>query len=374
VTSLRCIPRVLNRFIVVLALLGIQTTSAISYTVQVVALSDQQAALELQRRLHQEGYPVYLVTFQTETGMVYRLRVGAFSNRAAALQFATAMQQLEGTTPAPALAEGIPAGLIPLEPELLAAYPYEPDYVTVDVLPWADTRVIRFQGLFEEAPFEAEYRVLNQELSRLPFKAWRAAPVAGAAGELYRVRNFPLWPANWDTLEEDALADHETSVLGTLAQSLDPDVESLRGFRFFLSGSGVPHLVVAERVSLATSEAQRLNAVGNPRRGYGEAGPALTWFNDREPEGFPADLPPALFDPISLLGRNPRRSVLPPVETLQLQGNGWRAAPDGRFTRLYMEESSRSWRAVAGYPLWVYEDFLLVFEAGELFLYSLNVR
>lgn len=373
-TSLRLKPHVLNWFVVMLILGCLPTASAISYTVQVMALSDQQAALDLQRRLHQEGYPVYLLSFQTETGTVYRLRVGSFANRGAALQFATAMQQFDGTTPAPALAEGIPPGLMPLEPELLAAYPYEPDHVTMKVLPWADTRVFRFQGSFEEAPFEAEYRILTQELSRMPFNAWRATPVNNKPGEFFRVRNFNLWPWDWAELDEEALEEHETDRLTILAQSLEPDVESLRGFRFFLPGSGVPHLVLAEKVTLATSDTRRLNAVGNPRRGYGEAGPALTWFNDREPEGFPVAIPEAVFNAVSVLGRHPRSSTLPAVERLELTGNGWRAVPDGRFTRIHLEDGARSWRAVAGYPVWAYEDFLLVFEAGELILYSFNAR
>jgi SPOR domain len=112
---------------------------AISYTVQVVAFSDEPRAKRAQAELAEQGYPAYLLLVPTAQGQVYRIRVGAFANRAAAALFATAMPSVEGSTPSPALAEGgVPQGFIPLEPALLGQY----DLATtlVQVFPWPVTQ------------------------------------------------------------------------------------------------------------------------------------------------------------------------------------------------------------------------------------------
>jgi SPOR domain len=108
---------------------------AISYTVQVVAFSDEPRARRVQSELASQGYPAYLIAVPTAQGQVYRIRVGAFANRAAAALFAQTMPSVEGSTPSPALAEGgVPPGLIPLAPSLLGQY----DLTTtlVQVFPW----------------------------------------------------------------------------------------------------------------------------------------------------------------------------------------------------------------------------------------------
>jgi hypothetical protein len=110
-------------------------TQAISYTVQVVAFSDEPRARRVQSELAGQGYPAYLIAVPTAQGQVYRIRVGAFANRAAAALFAQTMPSVEGSTPSPALAEGgVPPGLIPLAPALLGQY----DLTTtlVQVFPW----------------------------------------------------------------------------------------------------------------------------------------------------------------------------------------------------------------------------------------------
>jgi hypothetical protein len=113
---------------------------AISYTVQVVAFSDEPRARRVQSELASQGYPAYLIAVPTAQGQVYRIRVGAFANRAAAALFAQTMPSVEGSTPSPALAEGgVPPGLIPLAPALLGQY----DVTTtlVQVFPWPTTDV-----------------------------------------------------------------------------------------------------------------------------------------------------------------------------------------------------------------------------------------
>jgi SPOR domain len=108
---------------------------AISYTVQVVAFSDEPRARRVQTELSSQGYPAYLLAVPTAQGQVYRIRVGAFANRAAAALFAEAMPSVEGSTPSPALAEGgVPPGLIPFEPALLGQY--DLSTTLVQVFPW----------------------------------------------------------------------------------------------------------------------------------------------------------------------------------------------------------------------------------------------
>jgi SPOR domain len=123
------------RVVVWLFLFCLTPVWAISYTVQVVAFSDEPRARRVQTELSSQGYPAYLLAVPTAQGQVYRIRVGAFANRAAAALFAEAMPSVEGSTPSPALAEGgVPPGLIPFEPALLGQY----DLTTtlVQVFPW----------------------------------------------------------------------------------------------------------------------------------------------------------------------------------------------------------------------------------------------
>jgi hypothetical protein len=111
---------------------------AISYTVQVVAFSDEPRARRVQSELAGQGYPAYLINVPTAQGQVYRIRVGAFANRAAAALFAQTMPSVEGSTPSPALAEGgVPPGLIPLAPALLGQY--DLTTMSVQVFPWPAT-------------------------------------------------------------------------------------------------------------------------------------------------------------------------------------------------------------------------------------------
>ena len=348
------------------------TGQGLTYTVQVVALSDRAAAGALQRELLAEGYPVYLVGVPTDGGTVYRLRVGAFGNRGAALAYAEAMRRGGTGAPAPALAEDVPAGLIPLEPTLLASYPYLPGVTRLTVLPWGEGYALRFQGAFEGEPTEAEYRILGPGAA--PFRAWRAAPFG--EGALERVYNFPLWPPDWETLGAAERDAHEERVLETLASSYGSSVGALRDYRALQPGSGLPYLVRAERRDLATNEGRYYPALGLPRATRDPAGPALRWFNGEEPEGFLRGLPAPVFDAGLVLGEDAGSSgaVMPPPGTLELSGVGWTALPDDAYTRLRLGSTGRNWRAVAGYPLWAHGDFLLVLEAEQVQLYRFSER
>lgn len=340
---------------------------AISYTVQVVALSDEASALALQERLSAQGYPAYLVSVPTEAGVVYRLRVGAFANRAAALNFAAAMEGFSGSSPAPALAEGIPPGLIPLEPELVASYPYLPGLTDLAVLPWGEGYALRFQGSFEGEPFEAKYRILSADLVEREVGAWRAAPQSEDGTTLTRVYSFPLWPEDFEALDEEELEAYERSVVETVAEGLGLPVARVADYRFFSPGTGRPYLVRAETLDLRTLERTRLEALGDPDRNGGEAGPELVWFGGGEPEEFPQEVGTPFFEPAAWLEPDP--SVPPDPERLLLNGDGWQALPDDDYTRIQLDTSERGWRAVAGTPLWAFGDFLLVYHDDAFQLY-----
>ena len=357
-----------------LSMVASSTAQGLTYTVQVVALSDQAAARGLQRELLAEGYPVYLVGVPTDGGTVYRLRVGAFGDREAALAYAEAMRRggrgAETGAPAPALAEDVPAGLIPLEPTLLAGYPYLPGVTRLTVIPWGEEYALRFQGAFEGEPMEAEYRML--EGGATSFRAWRAAPFG--EGAIERVYNFPLWPPDWEALEASERDAYEERVLETLASSYGLSVDALRDYRAFQPGSGLPYLVRAERRDLDTGEGRYYPALGLPQT-RDPAGPALRWLEGEEPEGFLRGLPEPVFDADLVLGEDTGGSeaATPSPETL-VSGAGWTASPDDAYTRLRLEPTGRNWRAVAGYPLFAHGNFLLVFEEEQVQLYRFNER
>ncbi|MEZ4607939.1 MAG: hypothetical protein R2865_14405 [Deinococcales bacterium] len=68
-----------------------------------------------------------------------------------------------------------------------------------------------------------------------------------------------------------------------------------------------------------------------------------------------------LLDIYSLLNSDP--------QTLSLKGQDWQAYADASFSGLYIESSGQYWRAVAGYPLWAYQDYLLVYDNQAIKLY-----
>jgi len=355
----------------------------ISYTVQVAALSDQASAEGLRRNLSEAGYPAYLVSVPGEQ-TVYRLRVGAFGDREAAQAYADAMRGVGGTVPVPALAEGIPPDLIPLEPAFVARYDFVSDFEQLEVVPWGDaggrgqTVALRTQGFFEAEPFIATYRVLSPELVASPFPAWRAAPVDQTTDQaadqtkdqrvVQRVANLPLFAADEaDVLPEGDLTAEGKARLGEAAEALALTPEQVRPYIFYEPGRGAPFLVVAERFDPVSRTGGRYSALGNPGTAQlSAAGPRLTWFGQGVPEGFPEGPPKALFSLRTLVqgGR-----VVPP-KTGSFGGNGWRVGPDGDFTAFSV--GSRTWRAVVGQPLWAGGDYLLVYKGRQVTLYEVE--
>lgn len=354
---------------------------AISYTVQVAALSDQAAAEDLRRTLREAGYPAYLVSVPDEVQTVYRLRVGAFADREAAQLYAAAMRGVGGTVPVPALAEGIPPDLIPLEPRFVARYSVAgvangASWERLEVLPWGDSAALRTQSYFESEPFIATYRVLSRTLVASPFPAWRAAPVAGEAGVgaaevgeaevAERVANLPLFAADEaDALPESGLTLEGQARLAEAAGALGLTPEQVRPYIFYEPGRGAPFLVVAERFDPVSRTGGRYPALGNPGAAQrAPAGPALTWFGRSAPDAFPDTLP----EPLFALNRVVRDGRLVPPQTGRFQGAGWQTRRDGRFTALSRGE--RMWRAVVGQPLWAGGDYLLVYADTGVVLYE----
>lgn len=349
----------------------------ISYTVQVAALSEQGSAEALRRTLREAGYPAYLVSVPGEAQTVYRLRVGAFADREAAQTYAAAMRGVGGTVPVPALAEGIPPDLIPLEPSFVARYPFFTDRTRLEVVPWGDAAALRVQGFFEAEPLQATYRVLQDALAAAPFSAWRAAPApndpSGAATRqtavAERVTNLPLFAeGEVVTLPDGGLTETGQARLAEAAEALGLTPEQVQPYIFYEPGRGAPFLVVAERFDPVTRTGGRYPALGNPGTGrLAPPGPSLTWFGRSAPEAFPDTLTEPLFALSSLVqgGR-----VVPPAG-VRVAGQGWEARRDGQFTALTVGD--RSWRALVGQPLWAGNDFLLVYAAQEVVLYRVTL-
>ena len=345
------------------------SAQAISYTVQVAALSDQTSAESLRRTLRGEGYPAYLVSVFGETQTIYRLRVGAFADRDGAQAYASAMRGVGGTVPVPALAEGIPPDLIPLEPRFVARYSVSP-FERLEVVPWGDAGKIalRTQGRFENELLPATYRVLIPEFVLSPFTAWRATPLPDAApadaNVVLRVTNLPLSAPKEQNAPGGALSAIGRSRLLEAAEALGLGEAQIRPYIFYEPGRGTPFLVVAERFDPVSRTGGRYPALGKPDT-LKAAGPDLTWFGTSPPEVFPKALPDPLFSLSSLVQQG---RIVPPTGVLS--GEGWQAAQDGRYTALSV--GSRRWRAVVGQPLWAGGDFLLVYARPRLVLYQIT--
>jgi hypothetical protein len=146
---------------------------AISFTVQVIAVSDQAAAVDISRGLLRDGFPAYVVRSTGGQGDVYRVRVGAFANRAAAVRYAAAMPDVAGARPVPALAEAIPGGIMPLAPRVLWEGPVAGE--DLRVLPWPDGVAVRRQAI---ASLRQATYTLVQGAEVRTVQAWRLAPLA----------------------------------------------------------------------------------------------------------------------------------------------------------------------------------------------------
>jgi len=99
--------------------------------------------------------------------------VGSFANRAAAVRYAAAMPDVAGARPVPALAEAIPAGIMPLAPRVLWQSPAAG--ADLRVLPWPGGLALRRQAL--DPLRQATYDLVQGNEVRT-VRAWRVAPLA----------------------------------------------------------------------------------------------------------------------------------------------------------------------------------------------------
>lgn len=323
---------------------------SIAYTVQVVAVSDQSQAFSLIRDLGVDNYPAYATRATTEQGDVVRVRVGGFANRAAALLYAETMPDFPspGNRPLPALADNIPAGIMPFEPRLLLD-------TTADeftLLEWADSLAVRLPA----EPAEPARYMLLQEGNSVEFSAWQAWP--DGSGLVLRYRDLPLWPADRTGLSEAALELEAETQLDFLAARMNVAEEQLAAA--VRDRAGVPVLVVLERFNPWLSlEIGQLLAVTIPGPAY--SGP---WQGDvlGEPDG-PA---PAAGVALEVDGN------LQAVDSLE--SADWTLQSDGDFMLQSTPEINRSWRAAVGTPLWTDGTFVLARHEGRLLLYDFVSR
>lgn len=149
---------------------------SIGYTVQVVAVSDQDSALEIARGMLRDGFPAYVERATGgQGGDVYRVRVGAFANRAAALRYAEAMPMVAGSRPVPALAEGIPIGNMPLATRVVWQGEVDREAFDLRAMPWPQGLALRWQDL---AGMRQATYLLVQDNEVRSLQAWWLAPLA----------------------------------------------------------------------------------------------------------------------------------------------------------------------------------------------------
>lgn len=330
---------------------GVAVAQGIAYTVQVVALSDKNAALELQTQLNSQGFPAYVVRSSSAEGEVFRLRVGAFANRQAALVFADAMPEVAGGRPVPALAEAIPPGIVSLAPRLITRI--LPEARELSVVPWPGGLAVRLQ---QRSPLtQARYVVLKDGRTST-FDAWLAVP--SDDGGMTRVRDLQLWPEDFEDASTEARKAYRSSVTSLVADTLGLPVGDVDSVAFKDGGDGPPSLVVVERFAAAQTDGGSILALGLPELGLSPTGPVQYLGLD------PGDVPQA-----------PAGTVLTTLQgsTDEVAGDGWVVRYDGQFLRLSKDGGS-SWRAGIGTPLWTDGKVLVTLEGDSYLFYDFIER
>jgi hypothetical protein len=317
---------------------------AISYTVQVVAVSDNQAAFNIRNQLAEAGFPAYILTVPSATGLIYRIRVGSFVNRAAAASFAEQMMQLTGSTPTPALAESIPQGLIALEPELIGSFPLST--TTIQVLPWHESVAFRVQSTGEQATYYLPGGTM--------LRAWQLSFIS--EDTVMRVHSLPLWPNDDAALSQEARATFRQTAIANVASELRLTPAQVSAFEF---NGERPFLVAAEELNLTSGERRRLRVLGQPASELSPIGPALLWFSG-EPERSATEPEPLL---------SISATSAPPSPPERVTGALFSAFADGDFGRL--ETGGRSWRALVGAPIWAQGDVVVTLSESTVYLYRI---
>ena len=376
------------------------------YTVQVAALSDPEAAIQVSGDLLRDGFPSYVVRAEGAAGAVYRVRVAAFGDRATADRYARALGARVGGAPRPALAEAIPAGILPLAPARVARVSGD---ATATLLAWGDAVAVRY------GPDDA---VGRYELPGVgtAFEAYRAAPIEGGGRVVWTTYPLDGTASEGDAPDvREALARQRLRLLAD-ALGVDPgrlQAEAVRG------EVGSRHLRVWSRVPPG---AERGEVAGVLRREASfDARDADAWFGAPPPAPAPAwlrlvdgevvvvppatdpsptDASPTDANPVDASvvdaspsdasaadasASEPSPTDVSPTDASPVQasptdasptdvvvGDGWRAEPDGTWTRLGVGDTT--WRALVGAPVEGVRDVLVVRAEGALEVVQLRPR
>lgn len=347
-----------------------QSDGPVTYTVQVVALSDALAVQDLHRDLVAQGYPAYIVEAGDADVPLYRLRVGAFASRETALVFSEALNSLlTDYTPSIAVLDSVAVDTPRLQAALLARYPYAQGITTVQVVPWGadgSSRALRFQQSYANQWYQAFYQVLEPELVALPFPAWRA--VTANNGYINRIYSLDLWPENFAQLSQSEVLEYQNTLLSYIATELAMSAQEVaESYVFYDEARGIPYLVLGEGRNLLTGDTIFYPALGYPAETLGQAGPQMVWLDRGADEGLPESLVHPAFNLQIMPGVQLTEATLPDPASLQLDGDGWRALPDAGFISL--TDGTNQWKAALGYPLYAYGEFLLTHYGNEVLLY-----
>jgi hypothetical protein len=316
------------------------------YTVQVAALSDSDAAIELSGVLLRSGFPSYVVRAEGAAGSVFRVRVGAFGDRLSADRYARAMGFETPLDPRPALAEAIPAGILPLAP--VRWFRLEPGE-SAEILAWDVTaRAARVEG--RDGASAPRYLLDDGRA----FDAWWARALPSGGRE--EVASIAL-DAGSAQEEEDAVRDALfRQRIRLVADRAGLDAETLE--REAVRGEvGERRLIVWRQVPAAGGEERILGVL---RR---DAQPG-----SRDPADWLAQTPPVALEPLARLDD---ATAAPAAEEV-VEGAGWSATSDGPWTRLTV--GTTTWRALVGAPRIGLDDVLVVRVDGGLEALRLRPR
>jgi hypothetical protein len=403
---------------------------AISYTVQVIAVSDQASALSISRDLLRDGYPAYVVRSTGAQGDVFRVRVGAFANRGAALRYAESMPEVAGSRPVPALAEAIPQGIMPLAPRLLLQQAW--DSQDVRVSPWPGGLALRIQSV---DPLRQALYVVFQDGIERRFEAWAAVPLAVLPEPLYPpeldVPMVDLTVAPDDDRSDDAgppvadddgavgaepgdgndavddptADDAEDAVDGLAAWVADPQQDEGEAGLLLLrdrwlwppswSDDG-DEVRTAFRASLVAIVSRELGVADEAVDALsylpgGELPPALVVLDLADPSARDAGRVVGLGDPSGgVRTHGPETLIAAPLDEMpswpaervrrdapstgqDVGGSAWTVSADGGFVRITLVDGA-TWRAGVGTPLWSDGRFVLAWDGEMLLLYDFVVR
>jgi len=346
--------------------------TSVPYTVQVAALSDAEAAIDLSGELLRDGFPAYVVRAEGAVGSVFRVRVAAFGDRVSADRYAEALGARRGGAPRPALAEAIPAGILPLAPIRLFRAEGEARAVVLD---WGTAGVVLRTG-----PTEGP-AVYRGEDGRT-FEAWWARPTADGGRE--EVARLPL--------DDAAAADDEPPVRDALFRQrlrlvadqagLDETVLEEAAVR---GEPGDRHLIVWRSVDATSSVLGVVRAAASPASRASD-----DWLGGVPPEppgvllvvreGPATDAAPVADDGAVTEARDseaqppdgPAETDEAPPGVPVVEGDGWRARRDGTWTVLASDGAT--WRALVGAPRRGSDDLLVLEVEGGRELVRLSPR